>query len=285
CLSNRVVGTAAQEDKKMFEKLIESNCEGADFKNRRSYFMVSSLVVGALFLTAVVISIFAADFGLGSTSFELTQMLSPVEMAATAPEPLRQQPATKSKSQSQLPTRQAVIPRIEESPMVPITTSVVPNTQMSRPQGTYQISKLDTNPGDPGTSSRDVAGSSNSDPEISTVRVPETVKDPEPPPVKKDPPPVTKHVTQSLGVINGKASYLPKPIYSAAAKAVRASGKVDVQVLIDENGKVLSANAVSGHPLLRSAAEQAARNAKFTATYLSNVPVKVSGVIIYNFTM
>ena len=56
-------------------------------------------------------------------------------------------------------------------------------------------------------------------------------------------------------------------------------------LLIDENGKVLSANAVSGHPLLRSAAEQAARNAKFTVTYLSNVPVKVSGVIIYNFTM
>ena len=270
----------------MFDKLIESNCEGADFKNRRSYFMVSSLVVGALFLTAVVISICAADFGIGSTSFELTQMLSPVEMAAVEPEPPRQQPAITSKSQSQLPTRQAVIPRIEESPIVPITTSVFPTTQMSRPLGTYQIAALDTNLATSGTNGRSESGPNTGGEGLSTApQVVGDVKDPEPPPVKKEPAAEKKHVTQSLGVINGKASYLPKPVYSAMAKAVRASGKVDVQVLIDENGKVLSANAVSGHPLLRDAAELAARNAKFTTTYLSNVPVKVSGVIIYNFTM
>ncbi|MEO6049930.1 MAG: TonB family protein [Pyrinomonadaceae bacterium] len=270
----------------MFEKLIESNCEGADFKNRSSYFMVSSLVVGALFLTAVVISIFAADFGLGSTSFELTQMLSPVEMAVVEPEPLRQQqPATTSRSTSQTPTRQIIMSRTDEPTIVPNTTSTNQNIQMARPRGIVELGVLNTDPGDPGTSGRDLTGSSTNDPGISTVRAAEIVKNPEPPPVKKDPPPVTKHPTQSLGVINGKASYLPKPVYSAAAKAVRAAGKVDVQVLIDENGKVLSANAVSGHPLLRSAAEQAAQNAKFTATYLSNVPVKVSGVIIYNFTM
>ncbi len=89
--------------------------------------------------------------------------------------------------------------------------------------------------------------------------------------------------TQSLGVINGKASYLPKPVYSPAAIAVHAGGKVDVQVMIDEAGRVVSAKAVSGHILLRPAAEQAARNAKFTPTYLSKVPVKVTGVIVYNF--
>ena len=50
----------------MFDKLIVSEPEGADFKNRRSYFMVSSIVVGALFLTAVVISIYSADIGLGN---------------------------------------------------------------------------------------------------------------------------------------------------------------------------------------------------------------------------
>ena len=65
---------------------------------------------------------------------------------------------------------------------------------------------------------------------------------------------------------------------------MHAQGKVDVQVFIDETGRVLSANAVSGHPLLRNAAEQAARNARFTPTYLSKVPVKVTGVIVYNFT-
>jgi len=87
----------------------------------------------------------------------------------------------------------------------------------------------------------------------------------------------------SGGVLNGKAISLPKPAYPAAAKAVRASGSVSVQVLIDENGSVVSASAVSGHPLLRAAAVGAARGARFSPTKLSGQPVKVSGVITYNF--
>ena len=83
--------------------------------------------------------------------------------------------------------------------------------------------------------------------------------------------------------LNGKAEKLPVPVYSAAAKAVNAVGNVDVQVLIDESGAVVSAKAVSGHPLLREPAERAARAAKFSPTMLSNQPVKVSGVIVYKF--
>jgi TonB family protein len=66
---------------------------------------------------------------------------------------------------------------------------------------------------------------------------------------------------------------------------VKASGPVNVQVLIDETGKVISAQAVSGHPLLRAAAVQAARQARFSPTMLGEQPVKVSGVITYNFTL
>jgi protein TonB len=58
---------------------------------------------------------------------------------------------------------------------------------------------------------------------------------------------------------------------------------VAVQVVVDEQGNVLSARAISGHPLLRAASEAAAREAKFTPTKLSGKPVKVSGVINYNF--
>jgi len=89
--------------------------------------------------------------------------------------------------------------------------------------------------------------------------------------------------TISGGVINGKATSLPKPAYPAAAQAIGASGAVNVQVTIDEKGNVISASAVSGHPLLRQAAEQAARLAKFLPTKLSGQPVKVTGVIVYNF--
>jgi TonB family protein len=85
-------------------------------------------------------------------------------------------------------------------------------------------------------------------------------------------------------VLNGTASTLPKPAFPPAARAVRATGAVGVQVLIIEDGSVHSAEAVSGHPLLRSAAEVAACSAKFTPTLLSGQPVKVSGIISYNFT-
>ena len=87
----------------------------------------------------------------------------------------------------------------------------------------------------------------------------------------------------SGGVLNGKAIDLPKPIYPPAARAVRAGGAVNVQVMVDENGRIISASAVTGHPLLRSSAEQAARAAKFTPTILGGKAVKVSGVIVYNF--
>ncbi len=87
----------------------------------------------------------------------------------------------------------------------------------------------------------------------------------------------------SGGVLNGKAKTLAKPAYPAAARAVNAEGSVSVQVLIDEEGNVASAAAVSGHPLLRRAAEQAALESKFAPTMLSGQPVKVSGVIVYNF--
>jgi Ca-activated chloride channel family protein len=95
------------------------------------------------------------------------------------------------------------------------------------------------------------------------------------------PPPIPRQV--SGGVMNGKAVSLPKPAYPSAASSVGASGSVSVQVTIDESGKVVSAVPVSGHPLLRAAATQAASGATFTPTMMSGQPVKVTGVITYNF--
>ena len=87
----------------------------------------------------------------------------------------------------------------------------------------------------------------------------------------------------SGGVLNGKALSLPLPPYPPEARAANASGSVSVKVLIDEYGNVTSAEAVSGHPLLRSAAVAAAMQARFSQTMLMGEPVKVTGVIIYSF--
>ncbi len=267
----------------MFEKLIVSEPEGANFKNRRNYFLVSSLAVGVLFLTAVVFSIFATDYGLGHNSFELVEMVAPPEMVAVEPEPQRPQAPTQSQSKSELPTRQVSMINMNENPIVPKEVSVVQNTYQSRPLTPYLVSASDTNPEGPGRPEYTGPGIGIGD---SGPQGPQATTDPvetAPPTIKKNPPVVTKPPTQTLGVINGKATSLPKPNYTAAAKAIGAQGAVNVQVTIDEQGNVTSANAVSGHPLLRAASEQAARNAKFSVTYLSHVPVKVTGVIVYNF--
>lgn len=85
------------------------------------------------------------------------------------------------------------------------------------------------------------------------------------------------------GVLNGKALALPQPAYPALARAAHVSGIVTVQVLIDEEGNVSAAHVVDGHPLLQSVCVAAARQARFSPTLLEGEPVKVSGVIKYNF--
>ncbi len=95
--------------------------------------------------------------------------------------------------------------------------------------------------------------------------------------------PGQKRAPISGGVLNGRALYLPKPDYPPEAQSAKASGTVVVQVTIDEQGGVLSAHAVSGHPLLQAAAVAAAREARFSPTTLMGEPVKVTGVITYNF--
>jgi len=86
------------------------------------------------------------------------------------------------------------------------------------------------------------------------------------------------------GVLNGKAVKLAQPRYPLAAREKHVSGKVFVQVLIDENGNVVEAKAVCGSPAeLASVGMEAARASKFTPTKINDQPVKVTGVIVYNF--
>jgi TonB family protein len=111
----------------------------------------------------------------------------------------------------------------------------------------------------------------------------EDVPPPPPPPPGSATPPANTPGVVSMGVLNGKATQMPRPPYPPLAKAARASGTVTVRVTVDETGKVTEAQPVGGHPLLQQAAVQAARQAKFSPTLLSGRPVKVSGVLTYEF--
>ncbi|HEX6728641.1 MAG TPA: TonB family protein [Pyrinomonadaceae bacterium] len=100
------------------------------------------------------------------------------------------------------------------------------------------------------------------------------------------PSPATKPMKPvSGGVLNGTAISLPPPSYPEGAKRMKTQGTVTVEVVLDENGKVISAEATNGPIMLREAAVQAAKRARFSPTKLSGMPVKVSGVINYKFSL
>lgn len=84
-------------------------------------------------------------------------------------------------------------------------------------------------------------------------------------------------------VWNHRAIRLPPPAYPKAARDAQASGSVVVEVVIDEQGDVISATAVSGHPLLRDAAVEAARHAKFATSQSAGGTFKATGRLVYNF--
>ena len=90
-----------------------------------------------------------------------------------------------------------------------------------------------------------------------------------------------KDATKSF--LNGRALRLPKPTYPMIARRAGAEGEVEVKVIIDEEGIVIAAASISGHPLLQAASVSAARDAQFTPTLLDGKPVKVVGVIKYVF--
>ncbi|CAN5561184.1 hypothetical protein BH10ACI1_BH10ACI1_10070 [soil metagenome] len=85
------------------------------------------------------------------------------------------------------------------------------------------------------------------------------------------------------GVVNGKAKYLAVPAYPASARSRYAKGVIPVRVTINEEGTVISAKAICGDGDLRAVSEEAARQSKFSPTLLSGQPVKVTGIILYNF--
>src|SRR5215470_13002944 len=106
----------------------------------------------------------------------------------------------------------------------------------------------------------------------------EIAQNPPPPPTPAVAPRVSK------GVATGEALIKPQPVYPSIAKQINASGEVQVAIVIGENGRVIEAKAIKGHPVLRAAAEEAARKWVFRPTLLDGKPVKQPGTLTFVFT-
>lgn len=85
------------------------------------------------------------------------------------------------------------------------------------------------------------------------------------------------------GILNGATTRMPTPVYPAEARAANAHGIVNIEIEADEQGNIVKALAVSGDPALRSAAEDAARRAKLSPRKINGTPVRISGILVYNF--
>lgn len=118
------------------------------------------------------------------------------------------------------------------------------------------------------------------------VSVPETVsRANEQAPCAATPHSASGIATSSGGVLNSEAISKPAPAYPAQAMTEQIAGTVVVFIVVNECGKVVMASAVSGHPLLRHAAEDAAFKWRFSPTFVYGKPAEVSGVITFNFLL
>ncbi|MEJ7860129.1 MAG: TonB family protein [Pyrinomonadaceae bacterium] len=284
----------------MLDQLVESKSSARENTRRSGFLFTTFVIVGSILMSAWLYSLFAQDYGLSSGDLELSALVAPVPVAEEEPppepEPEEIKPKEIAKAAPNVDVRKEIIQRMDESPKVPDQPSVVKNTTPPPVKGmktiigsenkNFENSAPASYRGPVSTDGKGIAGAGgvpNSGSEKGGT-APPPPPPPPPPPAKKVEPPAPKVPrTVSQGVINGKATSLPKPPYPAAARAVRASGAVNVSVKIDEQGNVVSASATSGHPLLRAAAVQAARSAKFAPTQLSGQPVSVTGIIVYNF--
>ena len=87
----------------------------------------------------------------------------------------------------------------------------------------------------------------------------------------------------SAGVVNGKSVNLINPEYPVMSRVLGVRGSVQIQVIIDESGCVSETTALSGHPVLIPAALRAAKLSSFFPTLVGDTPVRVYGVIVYNY--
>lgn len=277
----------------MLDKLVESKDKGRENKRLSGFLATTFMTVAAILTFGLIYSLFSQTISLGSGDLDVSSLIAPVAIEEQTPPPPERdnKPQPAEKVNDKIISRVFNIQRPDESPInPPDTVSVTPGKYQARPKTPFVLSDVDSTP----TQTVSTVGESNdigntrslSDtikPTDATKKIevekPPVIKQTEKPIVEKPKPPVSE------GVVNGKAINLIKPVYSTAARAMRVGGEVRVQVLIDEDGKVISANAVSGHPLLRDSAESAAKSSKFTPTFLSKQKVKVTGIIIYNFAI
>jgi protein TonB len=264
----------------MFTNLIESNSHKREFKRRSSFFVATVAAYALVLLAAGVVGILTYDARVEAQNMDL--LLQSWVPPVKPPEPPKPPPDRPRVARPTVHANAPIDPHIQVAERTqPITTATDPE-KIPDEIGTKgsEIPPV-TGPVVPSTRNVDPPSDNVATCTICPASTPPAVE-PQPSPT-----PVPRPTTQTVSsrVLVSKAVNLPQPPYPQIAKQAGVHGAVNVQILIDEDGKVISAHAVNGSAMLIRAAEDAARRARFTPTVLNNQPVKVQGVITYNFVL
>ena len=272
----------------MFSNLIESGSHAADLKRKGRFFLGTTAFYILLLAATGVGSIYAYNANLGEPG-DLEVLALMRFPPADSSEPARREEPRPAASAARAP-------RVATRPEISIETPyhgehiASTSTREVNPNTPVVIAPFTSDPISPGG----IVGPNNSQGgnNVGGPVVGGTVEPP-PPLIRATPQPTPAPPPQRPSgpvrlpseVITSKAISKPAPPYPPIAKAAHAQGPVAVQVLIDEQGRVVNAKATSGSALLQAAAVQAAYQARFTPTLLGGQPVKVTGVITYNFLL
>jgi len=257
----------------MFDNLVESSSHKDDISRKGTFILVTVAVYAVLGIAFFVAGIYWYDAHLENQNLDLITLVAPVPVPPQQNQPEKQDTPKPTKVEQNVDVRRELIADVSRTELVPKEISAKASDVPPVRRGV--VTQI-------GSSNSDAAAPVAAGPGSGTgiISAPTKVDIAEPPP---PPAPTPPRAPISGGVLNGKAISLPKPAYPPIARQAHASGTVVVQVTIDENGNVISARAVSGHPLLQAVSVGAARGARFSPTKLSGQPVKVTGVITYNF--
>jgi protein TonB len=258
----------------MFEHLVESGSHKQDVARKGSFILITLAVYAVLIVAGAIAGIMLATANIDQQTLELTALIAPVPVPQQQQQKQEAPKPEKMDISKNVDVRKELIADVTRTDLVPKEISAKASDVPPVRKGVVTMMGSGNS-----NATAPVAPGSGTGQILSSGPAKVDIKDEPPPP----PPKPTPHAPISGGVLNGKAVHLVQPPYPPIARSAHAAGQVVVQVLIDENGNVVAAHATSGHPLLQGAAVNAARSSKFTPTKLSGQPVKVNGVIIYNF--
>jgi len=267
----------------MFDTLVESGSHADDLARKGSFFLGTVVIYAVVLVSVAVVGIYLYNDSIPDPSLELLTLVAPAPMQAE--EPKHQDEPKPAKNEPQVAMRQeisVVAPVVASHEVAKETTKeVARDVSKFVVQGSHDTGDVNLAAASGVVPTGGSGGGGTGGPVVGGGDEPP----PPPPAPKATPTPEKRTAPVSGGVLTGKAISKPPPAYPAIAKAARAQGTVVVQITVDESGRVVSASAISGNPLLQQAAVAAVRNWRFSPTMLTGQPVKVTGTVTVNFTL